>query len=611
MTVSSSTNRASYSGNGSTTVFAYGFKIFDQDDLTVILRAADGTETTQTITTHYTVSGVGSVSGGNVTFGTAPASGVTVVILREQPLTQGLDLVANDPFPSASFEDQLDKLTFMIQQHDEELGRAIKASKTNTITGSEFTISATDRANKIFAFDSSGDVNITQEIGTFKGNWAASTAYVVRDLVKDTSTNNIFIVNSAHTSSGSQPLTTNTNSTKYDLIVDAATAATSATAASTSATTAAASETNASTSETNASTSETNASTSETNAATSATNAATSATNAATSETNAASSETAAASSASTASTQATAASTSATAAATSATAASNSQTAAATSATNASTSETNASTSATNAATSATNAATSETNAATSATNAASSATAAASSATSAAASYDSFDDRYLGSKSSAPSTDNDGDALTTGALYWNSTNSALNIWDGSAWTALSSVSLAEQEFTATNGQTVFSVTGGIADANNTSVYLNGAKLFSTDVTISAAANTVTLATGATTGDLITVTEVAGSSSGGGGSGIALTDLSVTQNSASGSGSLTYNNTSGVFSYTPPASSGATTFTGLTDTPSSLGTAGQILQVASGGSALEFTDASSGGVSTGKAIAMAIVFGG
>ena len=205
-------------------MFAYGFKIFDQDDPTVILRAADGTETTQTITTHYTVSGEAPYQAGNVTFGTAPASGVTVVILREQPLTQGLDLVANDPFPSASFEDQLDKLTFMVQQHDEELGRTIKASKTNTITGSEFTISAADRANKIFAFDSSGDVNITQEIGTFKGNWAASTAYVVRDLVKDTSTNNIFIVNSAHTSSGSQPLTTNTNSAKYDLIVDAASA---------------------------------------------------------------------------------------------------------------------------------------------------------------------------------------------------------------------------------------------------------------------------------------------------------------------------------------------------------------------------------------------------
>ena len=236
MTVSSATNRASFSGNGSTTVFAYNFKIFDQDDLTVILRSATGVETTQTITTHYTVSGVGTASGGNVTFGSAPASGVTVVILREQPLTQGLDLVANDPFPSASFESSLDKLTFMVQQHDEELGRAIKASKTNVISNADFTVSSTDRANKVFSFDASGNLAVTQELGEFKGNWAASTAYVVRDLIKDTNTNNIFIVNAAHTSSGSQPLTTNANSAKYTLIVDAASAASSATAAASSAT---------------------------------------------------------------------------------------------------------------------------------------------------------------------------------------------------------------------------------------------------------------------------------------------------------------------------------------------------------------------------------------
>ena len=116
---------------------------------------------------------------------------------------------------------------------------------TNTISGAEFALSATDRANKIFAFDGSGDLSITQELGTFKGNWAASTDYVVRDIVKDSGTNNIFIVNTAHTSSGSLPLTTNTNSAKYDLIVDAASAtasqnaaASSASAASTSAGTA-------------------------------------------------------------------------------------------------------------------------------------------------------------------------------------------------------------------------------------------------------------------------------------------------------------------------------------------------------------------------------------
>jgi hypothetical protein len=89
-----------------------------------------------------------------------------------------------------------------------------------------------------------------------------------------------------------------------------------------------------------------------------------------------------------------------------------------------------------TSAATSASNAATSASNAATSASSASTSATNAASSATSAAASYDAFDDRYLGSKSSAPTLDNDGNALLTGALYWNTTVSTLYVYTGSAWT-------------------------------------------------------------------------------------------------------------------------------------------------------------------------------
>lgn len=62
-------------------------------------------------------------------------------------------------------------------------------------------------------------------------------------------------------------------------------------------------------------------------------------------------------------------------------------------------------------------------------------SATAAGSSATSAAAAYDSFDDRYLGSKTSDPSVDNDGNALLTGSLYWNSTSSVMKVYSGSAW--------------------------------------------------------------------------------------------------------------------------------------------------------------------------------
>ena len=298
MTVSSATNKVSYNGNGSQTVFAYGFKIFDEDDLTVIIRNASGGETTQTITTHYTVSGVGVASGGNVTMGTAPASGESLTIIRELPLTQGLDLVPNDPFPATLVEDTLDKLTFMIHQHEETLNRSIKGSKTTTITNPSFTEDATARANKVFAFDASGDIDITQEIGVFKGNWGAGTTYAVRDLVKDTSTNNIFIAITAHTSSGSQPLTTNTDSAKWALIVDAASATTSQNAAASSATAAANSATAAANSATSAATSATNSANSATASATSATNAGTSETNAATSATNSANSATAAAASA-------------------------------------------------------------------------------------------------------------------------------------------------------------------------------------------------------------------------------------------------------------------------------------------------------------------------
>ena len=103
---------------------------------------------------------------------------------------------------------------------------------------------------------------------------------------------------------------------------------------------------------------------------------------------------------------------------------------------------------SATSAADSAAAAAISESNAATSASDAASSATdslnsanASASSASEAATSYDNFDDRYLGQKASDPALDNDGDALLTGAIYFNTTSNSMKVYNGSAWTDVAPV--------------------------------------------------------------------------------------------------------------------------------------------------------------------------
>ena len=160
MTISSTTVKNSYSGNSSTTAFAYTFKIFADTDLQVIIRSSTGAETVKTLTTHYTVSGAGDASGGNVTFtsGNTPATGETVVIRRAVPQTQAIDYIANDPFPAESHEEGLDRATMTTQQMQEELDRSFKVSRTNTITSSEFTDSATDRASKALGFDSEGNL---------------------------------------------------------------------------------------------------------------------------------------------------------------------------------------------------------------------------------------------------------------------------------------------------------------------------------------------------------------------------------------------------------------------------------------------------------------------
>jgi hypothetical protein len=109
--------------------------------------------------------------------------------------------------------------------------------------------------------------------------------------------------------------------------------------------------------------------------------------------------------------------------------------------------------------------------------------AAAAAASATAAAASYDSFDDRYLGAKSSAPSVDNDGNALVAGALYWNTTTGAMQVWNAvaSSWGNITSaVTSTRWSKTAAGGETTLNG----ADDNSVSLsytvgyeqlYING----------------------------------------------------------------------------------------------------------------------------------------
>jgi hypothetical protein len=186
--------------------------------------------------------------------------------------------------------------------------------------------------------------------------------------------------------------------------------------------------------------------------------------------------------------------------------------------------SATSAATSAAAAATSASNAATSASNASTSATAASGSASAAASSASEAAATYDDFDDRYLGDKASDPTLDNDGNALLTGALYFNTTSDAMKVYDGAAWVSVAPVAtsvtvsqISDYTGTATELNYTDGVTSPIQtqlDSKNALPILKGTSYTANVgefIVASAGSITITLPATPSAGDTVTVKDGTG----------------------------------------------------------------------------------------------------
>lgn len=110
MTIPNGELRKQYDGDGSTTSFTYSFRILNESDLLVVLQDSSENDTVQTLSTHYTVKGVGDSGGGTVEMVTAPAVGERLSIILDPDLTQELDLQDTGEFPSSSVEDALDKL---------------------------------------------------------------------------------------------------------------------------------------------------------------------------------------------------------------------------------------------------------------------------------------------------------------------------------------------------------------------------------------------------------------------------------------------------------------------------------------------------------------------
>ena len=344
--------RVVYSGSAGVGPYAFNFAVLANTDIAVYKNT-----TLLTLTTNYTVTISPTTGLGSVTLVSAATGSDTITIVGARSVERSTDFVTGGDFFANTLNTELDSEVIFVQQVAETAERSIKAPVTDP-TSINMTLPVnTTRANKFLSFNSTGNPQALDAIGTYKGNWAASVAYVLQDIVKDTSNSNIYICITAHTSSGSQPISSNADVAKWSLVVDAASASTSATNAAASAALA-------------------NDWATKTSAPVAG------------GEYSAKYHATAAASSASTATTQAS-----------------------------------NASTSASNAATSATNASNAQ--------------TAAESARDSTLAAYDSFDDRYLGTKTSDPTLDNDGNALVAGALYFSSTVGGMKVYTGSAWVA------------------------------------------------------------------------------------------------------------------------------------------------------------------------------
>lgn len=302
------TRRAVFTGSAGLGPYAFTFEIIDSGDLAVYFNA-----TLLTLTTDYTVAinanGTGSVTivtGTNVP--STPTASDQIVIVGARDIERTTDFVTAGDLLASSLNEQLDSLTIFDQQVSEEGRRAMRAPVFDPALVEDGGVvdmtlpTKASRAGKTLAFDSDGNPVVGEDIGNWRGDWAASVAYGVRDIVRDASNYNIYRCNTAHTSSGSTPISSNTDVAKWDLVIDASYAATQANNAAASATAAAASATSAANSATLATTNGaaqvTLAAAQVALATTQAGNAATSATSASTQATNSAASATAAAASA-------------------------------------------------------------------------------------------------------------------------------------------------------------------------------------------------------------------------------------------------------------------------------------------------------------------------
>tara|TARA_E500000331_G_scaffold50210_2_gene43292 strand:+ start:13531 stop:16362 length:2832 start_codon:yes stop_codon:yes gene_type:complete len=123
--ISATSPRVQYTvGSSSTTTFAYGFPIFQDADLKVFVGS-----TLKTLTTHYTVTGAGTTSGGNVVMTTGnEVTNADVTIVRDITISRTTDFPTSGSFQVDSLNTELDTITAVQQELEDDISRSLKLS---------------------------------------------------------------------------------------------------------------------------------------------------------------------------------------------------------------------------------------------------------------------------------------------------------------------------------------------------------------------------------------------------------------------------------------------------------------------------------------------------
>lgn len=158
MSLSSTTSRQSYAGNGVTTAFSFPYYFLANADLVVKRKVnSTGVETLLVLNTDYTVTGAGVQAGGTVTTTAAPATGTTLIIYRDPSPVQDLDLVDNDALPAEPLEAKLDRAFMVLQRHADLLTRSVRLPEGFTASFDTFLPALLNTAgDKVVAVNAGG-----------------------------------------------------------------------------------------------------------------------------------------------------------------------------------------------------------------------------------------------------------------------------------------------------------------------------------------------------------------------------------------------------------------------------------------------------------------------